>query len=124
MRKIYMVLLFFGAFGYLDLATGQTIDNTNLAKLRRKITSVIQDSTNSHAGYNKTQINAIVQALEDWYNTNPNNKTGSGKSQFVQVVNTAQTAQGLTLTNLQKKIIISIWLLRKIEQEIGLTLLR
>lgn len=91
-----------------------TILVKDLARIRRKITKNLQTSS-SHPGYIKQEINNAIQALEDWYETNSGSLTGAGKSQGSSAINSATT---FPFTNAQKKIIGAYWFEYKFAKEL------
>ena len=121
-RIILIVLLL--AFGCItfqpDTVSAETLSPKKLADIRSEITNAVQDSASGvHPGWNKPQINAISQAIEDWYSGSITSTTQSGKLQLNSVVTTEATVQGLTLTALQKKVIVAIFWRHKIKEELG-----
>ena len=121
-KTIYFVLGVFCAVIYMACMTSntavikaQSITSVKLSKLRQNLTNEIAKTT-THRGYTKSQINKVFNALEDWYNTNPGNYTGGGKSQMNSVV---VDSSAITFTGAQKKILIAFWLENKIDEELG-----
>ena len=110
-----IIILILGCCIFIGFLAAQEISNDKLAKLRRNLTSEIA-KTSPHMGYNKIQINKVFNALEDWYNTNPGNYTGGGKSQMNSVV---VDSSAITFTTNQKKVLIAFWLENKINEELG-----
>ena len=118
MKKLILII-FVLLVGY-NFVVAETLSPRQLAAIRSEITNAVQDSANKvHPGWNKPQINAISQALEDWYSSANSSTTQSGRLQLNSIVTTEATNQGLTLTTLQKKVIFAVWMRHKIKQELG-----
>ncbi len=111
-KIIYFVL---GFMCVACFSTAQKLSNSKLAKLRRNLTAEIAKTT-THRGYSKSEINKVLNALEDWYNINPGGYTGGGGSQMNSVVVDSSV---VTFTTGEKKIIIAFWLENKIDEELG-----
>jgi len=84
-----------------------TISAADLAKIRREIAEAFVKA-GLPVNFNKAQINAALQALEDWFE--------GVRSSAVTAINNATSP--FVFTNAQKKKLGAYWLLFKYAQEL------
>ena len=118
---LFFLLLAFGCTAFqTGTVSAETLSRKKLAAIAVETIKAVKDSANGvHPNWSKPQIYAIFQAVENWYSGTIVSTTQSGKLQLNSVVTTEATNQGITLTAIQKKVIIAIWWKHKIKEELG-----
>jgi len=113
--------LFFGcAASQSTISVAGTLSPKQLADLRIAAVKVVEDSSAGvNPNWNKPKINAIFQAIENWWSDPVISTTQSGRLQLNAVMNSEASNQGFSLTIKQKKFIFAVWMRHKIKQEIG-----
>ena len=94
-----------------------TLTPTELTKLRNKAER-LANKADEPIIYIKSQINSAFQALEDWFEVDPETDHGKTKAR-VQIATAIENAQPTLFTNQAKKILGASYLELKAKNEIA-----